>query len=216
MPEHDAKRVIDIGAVSSDATLNICLDTLAKGKQALVFCNTKRGAESQAERTAHAIDTNNPALEALSEDVLNVLASPTKQCRRLATCIRKGVAFHHAGLHAKQRELIENNFREGLIKIICSTPTLAMGLDLPAFRVVIRDLKRFGDSGAWGMQDIPVLEYHQMADAQEDRDRKVMARRSFSPRRRIRKNNEQRNTSLVIRRRFIRSLRSSRSCGRTC
>jgi helicase len=160
MPE---KRVIEVKQESSDATLNICLDTLARGKQALVFCNTKRGAESQAERTSQAVESTDPHLLALSEEILNVLATPTKQCKRLAFCIKKGVAFHHAGLHAKQRELIENNFREGLIKIICSTPTLSMGLDLPAFRVVIRDLKRFSETGAWGMTDIPVLEYHQMA-----------------------------------------------------
>jgi len=127
MPGPEAKRIIDIGAVSSDASLSICLDTLARGKQALVFCNTKRGAESQAERTAHAIETNDPALQALAEEVQNVLATPTKQCKRLALCISKGVAFHHAGLHAKQRELIENKFREGVIKIICSTPTLPWG-----------------------------------------------------------------------------------------
>jgi len=36
-----------------------------------------------------------------------------------------------------------------------------MGVDLPAFRVIIRDLKRYG--GSWGMQDIPVLEYEQQA-----------------------------------------------------
>ncbi len=148
---------------SDDATLNICLDTLAKGKQALVFCSTRRGAESQAERTAHAVASKSAELETLGEEALHALPSPTKQCKRLAACVKKGIAFHHAGLHSRQRELIEDKFREGVIKIICSTPTLAMGLDLPAFRVVIRDLKRFGGGGAWGMADIPVLEYEQMA-----------------------------------------------------
>ncbi len=156
-------KTLAIRQESDDATLNICLDTLARGKQALVFCSTRRGAESQAERTAHAVASKSQELEALAEEILHALASPTKQCKRLSACVRKGIAFHHAGLHAKQRELIENNFRNGTVKIICSTPTLAMGLDLPAFRVVIRDLKRFGGGGAWGMTDIPVLEYEQMA-----------------------------------------------------
>ncbi len=156
-------RTLSIAQHSSDATLNICLDTLGRGKQALVFCNTKRGAESQAERIARAVKTESPELLNVAEQALKALSSPTKQCRRLALCLKKGIAFHHAGLHSKQRELIETKFREGVIKIICSTPTLAMGLDLPAFRVVIRDLKRFSGSGSWGMADIPVLEYHQMA-----------------------------------------------------
>ncbi|RMF06455.1 ski2-like helicase, partial [Candidatus Woesearchaeota archaeon] len=65
------------------------------------------------------------------------------------------------GLAPKQKELIEEEFRKGTIKIICCTPTLAAGVDLPAFRTVIRDLKRY--SGNWGMSYIPVLEYYQMA-----------------------------------------------------
>ncbi|MEK6900948.1 MAG: helix-hairpin-helix domain-containing protein, partial [Nanoarchaeota archaeon] len=45
--------------------------------------------------------------------------------------------------------------------IICCTPTLAAGLSMPAFRVIIKSLKRY--SGSWGMDWIPVLEYLQMA-----------------------------------------------------
>ncbi|MEK6917140.1 MAG: helix-hairpin-helix domain-containing protein, partial [Nanoarchaeota archaeon] len=47
------------------------------------------------------------------------------------------------------------------IRVIASTPTLAFGLNLPAFRAIIKDLKRYG--GRWGLQYIPTLEYHQMA-----------------------------------------------------
>jgi replicative superfamily II helicase/intein/homing endonuclease len=155
-------RTIEIEQVVADPTLNICLDTLKKEKQGLVFCNTKRGAESQAEKIAAKVKQESAALLNLAEKALKTLPSPTKQCKRLALCLKKGIAFHHAGLHSKQRDLVETQFREGTIKIICSTPTLAMGLDMPAFRVVIRDLKRFSGSGGWGMTDIPVLEYHQM------------------------------------------------------
>ncbi len=152
-----------IATASSDAVINLCLDALAKRKQVLVFCNTRRGAESQAERIAHAVTGQSAELLNLADQALHALATPTKQCKRLARCLRHGVAFHHAGLHPKQRALIEDEYRNGVVSVICSTPTLAMGLDLPAFRVIIRDLKRYGGSGAWGMQDIPVLEYHQMA-----------------------------------------------------
>ena len=97
----------------------------------------------------------------LSEDVLKSLSKPTKQCLRLSKCVKKGIAFHHAGLTGKQKEAIEEAFRNGVIKIICCTPTLAAGLDLPAFRTVLKDLKRF--SGGWGANYIPVLEYLQQA-----------------------------------------------------
>jgi helicase len=91
---------------------------------------------------------------------LKALSKPTKQCERLGRCVKQGIAFHHAGLVAKQRELIEDNFRNGSIKIICATPTLSFGLDLPAFRAILKDLRRYGPRG---MAHIPVLEYLQMS-----------------------------------------------------
>lgn len=145
---------------AGNGALDLALDTLKIGKQALVFVNTKKSAEKTAEDIAKKIKSSNENLAVLSENALSALSSPTKQCQRLSECIKKGIAFHHSGLVAKQRELIEDNFRKGIIKIICATPTLAMGIDLPAFRAIIKDLKRYGSRG---MAYIPVLEYLQMA-----------------------------------------------------
>lgn len=150
-----------IGQPTTNATLNLALDTLSSGKQALIFVNTKASAEKEAEDISKKSNLKKPELSNISEDILSALPRPTKQCERLARCVRTGIAFHHAGLASKQKELIENGFRTGLIQIICATPTLAAGLDLPAYRAIIKDLKRYG--GAFGMTDIPVLEYLQMA-----------------------------------------------------
>jgi helicase len=149
-----------IKLITDDPTVNLVLDTLEKKKQAIVFANTKRSAEKCAEDIADQIKNTNELFMELSEKSLHALSSPTKQCRRLANCLKKGIAFHHAGLTHKQRELVEDNFRAGKLKVICSTPTLAYGLDLPAYRVVLKDLRRFTHRG---MQYIPVLEYLQMA-----------------------------------------------------
>ena len=149
---------------AKEPTIALALDTIEQRKQALVFCASKRAAESQAEKIAKSISTTDAidfrGAHQLAQTALHTLSTPTKQCKRLARCLEKGIAFHHAGLASPQRELIEEQFRSGAIKIICSTPTLAAGLDLPAFRAVIRDTKRFG---TYGMVDIPVLEYEQMA-----------------------------------------------------
>jgi len=145
---------------TTDSTVNLALDTLKIEKQALIFCGSKRGAEKQAEDIAKKLKQTSETLTKLAEKIQKTLPVPTQQCERLALCIKKGIAFHHAGLHAKQRELIEDSFKEGIIKIICSTPTLAAGLDMPAFRAIIRDTKRYG--GRFGMTYIPVLEFQQM------------------------------------------------------
>jgi helicase len=98
-------------------------------------------------------------MKGLSEQVLMRCLARHGSGKRLASCIEKGIAFHHAGLAHSQRKIVEDNFRKGDIKIICCTPTLAFGLNLPAFRAIMKDLKRYG--GRWGMQWIPVLEYQQ-------------------------------------------------------
>lgn len=141
-------------------TINIALDTINKNKQALIFVNSKRSAEKTAEDISKKIKKSSPELEILSRSVLKVLSRPTVQCERLARCIRKGIAFHHAGLRSEQKELIENAFRDGKIKIIACTPTLAAGVDLPAFRAILQNLRRYS---GFGLNWIPVLEYLQMS-----------------------------------------------------
>ncbi|OIO64717.1 hypothetical protein AUJ68_05030 [Candidatus Woesearchaeota archaeon CG1_02_57_44] len=139
--------------------VEIALDTINMRKQALIFVNSKRSAEKVAEDIAKQIKDTQPEWELLAAQALKALSRPTKQCARLALCLRKGVAYHHAGLVHKQRELIEDAFRAGTIRIISATPTLAFGMDLPAFRCIVRDLRRFGQGG---MVPLPVLEVQQM------------------------------------------------------
>jgi helicase len=151
---------IKISEKTDNPAMNLAFDTIKIGKQALVFVNTKRSAEKTAEEIAKRIKSSDDVLLKLSLDVVHSLSKPTKQCERLGRCVKKGIAFHHAGLTSKQKEIIENNFRSKKIKIICATPTLAVGIDVPAFRTILKDLKRYGSHGlAW----IPVLEYLQMA-----------------------------------------------------
>jgi len=143
---------------------SIIENTIDLKKQALFFVATRRNAEGLAQNLVSTIKPKLTKVEKielakLSEDVLNVLENPTRQCKKLAECLKFGSAFHHAGLLRKQKQLIEENFRKGLIKSIAATPTLAMGVNLPAFRVIIRDAKRY--YRGLGSTYIPVLEYKQ-------------------------------------------------------
>ncbi len=149
-----------IAEKTSDPVINLALDTIDIKKQALVFVNAKRSAEKVAEDISKKSSLKSKELDDLSESLRTVLSKPTRQCERLAVCAKHGIAFHHAGLHHKQKEFVEDAFRSGVIKIICCTPTLAAGIDMPAFRAIIRDVKRFGTHG---MAHIPVLEFLQMA-----------------------------------------------------
>ncbi len=133
--------------------------------QVLVFVSTRRSAEATA-RELGAITSKFLTSEEKTELVktrqktLSTLASPTSQCRELANCVENGVAFHHAGITPKQRDLIENGFKQKKnIKAIVCTTTLAMGIDYPATWVVVKDLKRFTGNFS---EFIPSLEVTQM------------------------------------------------------
>ncbi|MFA5797408.1 MAG: helicase-related protein [Candidatus Woesearchaeota archaeon] len=165
MKKKSPPKILHIAEEVNDETTNIVLDTLHLGKQIIVFVNSKKSAESVAEKISVLLKKrdliqNAESLHPISESILSALDTPTKQCRRLAMIVQSGVAFHHSGLVSKQRNVIEEEFRNHNIKVIVGTTTLAVGVDLPAYRVVIRDLKRFT---RWGMQYIPVLEYSQMS-----------------------------------------------------
>jgi helicase len=142
---------------------SIIHDAVKKSKQCLLFVSTRKSAEASAEKINLAPFLKPgelPALSRLSREIEKVLSVPTKQCKRLAKCVRQGSAFHHAGLVAKQRQLIEDAFRNGLLKVISATPTLSYGINMPAYRVIIRDTKRYNSD--YGNTYIPVMDVHQM------------------------------------------------------
>ncbi len=141
-----------LGGSSKIQEIRILEDTLSRSKQMLAFYSTKRNAEAGAVKlaeTAEAVLTpeEKVRLNALSDTILNALERPTEQCTKLSGLVKRGIAFHHAGLVNAQRSAIEEAFRAGLVKAICSTTTLGLGVNLPAHTVLIRDISRY-DSGA--------------------------------------------------------------------
>lgn len=164
---NERKELIEVkdSASKNDMVNEIVSDTLSKKKQALVFANSRKRSEGIARKLAATVKKNlneneKKKLKNKAEEVRNALEQPTTQCKFLSELIEQGVSFHHAGLVLKQRALIEDAFRDGLLKVISSTPTLAAGINLPSFRVVIPSLYRYA---RFGNELIPVREYKQMA-----------------------------------------------------
>ena len=149
---------------SDDDALSLVIDTINDGGQCLVFESSRRNCTSFAKRAARVVGSllDRKLREQLDDVAQQVIdTGETGTAGDLAECLRNGVAFHHAGLNSDHRKLVEDGFRQNMIKMICSTPTLAAGLNLPARRVIVRNYKRYDPDT--GMQPIPVLEYKQMA-----------------------------------------------------
>ncbi len=140
-------------------------DIIGTGGQALVFVNTRRSTEALAKGLASYLkpklsEKQHEHLAKVSETISKEQDEPTSMAARLSKCIQGGVAFHNAGLTNAQRAIVEREFKRGRIFCITATPTLASGVNLPARRVIIRDLNRYDLN--MGLSPIPVLEIKQM------------------------------------------------------
>ena len=156
-----ASRVV-AGQTNSPA-LDIALDVVSKGGQALVFSETRRSAVEMGRKAALAMkgQAQRPeqrSLDAISNRILST-GEKTRLSEALAGQVLTGAAFHHAGLSGIHRGIVEESFREGRVKILAATPTLAAGVNIPARTVVISSYERY-ESG-FGRYPISVLEYKQ-------------------------------------------------------
>lgn len=140
-------------------------DIIGSGGQALVFVNTRRSTEALAKNLGTYMkprlsEKQREHLAKVAETISREQDEPTSMAARLAKCVEGGVAFHNAGLTNPQRALVEKEFKHRHILCIAATPTLAAGINLPARRVIVRDLNRFDLN--MGLSPIPVLEIKQM------------------------------------------------------
>jgi len=90
-------------------------------------CRFKRPDTDYREKVETAVDT---VLTSTHHDLIN--------------CLENGVAFHYAGLENSIKELVEEGVKNGDIKCISCTTTLAYGFDSPIQSVIVADLARFG------------------------------------------------------------------------
>ncbi|MBF0387493.1 MAG: DEAD/DEAH box helicase [Candidatus Omnitrophica bacterium] len=162
---YESGNVRIINEDAPDDVQKLVMDTLRGKGQALVFVNSRRSTQAVARELGPWVEElltpeDRPRLARIAKEAAPALSS-TKVCKKLAEALVHGVAFHHAGLTPAQRELVEENFKTGLIKTICSTPTLAAGVNLPARRAIVRDAKRYSASA--GQVFIPASEYKQCA-----------------------------------------------------
>ncbi|GFU32706.1 activating signal cointegrator 1 complex subunit 3 [Nephila pilipes] len=88
----------------------------------------------------------------------NVLKSRNKQLKEL---FENGIAIHHAGMLRSDRNMVEKYFRDGLIKVLVCTSTLAWGVNLPARAVIIKGTELY-DSKQGTFVDLNFLDVMQI------------------------------------------------------
>jgi helicase len=145
--------------------IDLGVQCIQEGGQSLIFAETRTRSKSLATK---AMDVIGQLLEKKELDELEKISKKiltgnenTDLVKTLAILVKKGVAFHHAGLNQSCRQIIETEFRKGKIKLLSSTPTLAAGVNLPARRVVISNISRY-NAKVGANRPISILEYKQL------------------------------------------------------
>ncbi|TWH72586.1 superfamily II RNA helicase [Modestobacter roseus] len=78
----------------------------------------------------------------------------------LSRLVRHGIGVHHAGMLPKYRRLVEQLAQAGLLKVICGTDTLGVGINVPIRTVVFSALSKYDGTR---MRMLTVREFHQIA-----------------------------------------------------
>ncbi|MDG1538868.1 MAG: DEAD/DEAH box helicase [Candidatus Poseidonia sp.] len=151
--------------LKSHPVWSVVSDGLDTKSQVLMFVGTRRSAQSEAKNLAKRVrkrllKEDPERLERLREVADRLEGrSQSSLAEQLVHSMSGGVGFHHAGLTSGQRKEVEKAFKSGLLVALTATPTLAAGVNLPARRVLVRDLKRWDDGMS---RPLPVMEVRQM------------------------------------------------------
>jgi superfamily II RNA helicase len=80
--------------------------------------------------------------------------------RTLSRLVRHGIGVHHAGMLPKYRRLVETLAQAGLLKVICGTDTLGVGINVPIRTVLFTALSKYDGTRTRLLQ---AREFHQIA-----------------------------------------------------
>ncbi|KAI1093636.1 Sec63-domain-containing protein [Rostrohypoxylon terebratum] len=117
-------------------------DMLEQDHQIMVFVHSRRDTLLTAKMLYQkasdqaATDLFDPAGHPYYEQAVRDMKS--SKARELRDLLPKGLGIHHAGLTRSDRNLMENLFAKGVLKVLCCTATLAWGVNLPAAAVIIK------------------------------------------------------------------------------
>jgi superfamily II RNA helicase len=93
-------------------------------------------------------------------DAIGEFRFTTRFGQTLSRLVRSGIGVHHAGMLPKYRRLVEQLAQQGLLRVICGTDTLGVGINVPIRTVLLTGLTKFDGQR---MRQLTAREFHQIA-----------------------------------------------------
>src|SRR4051794_19332376 len=157
----DAERPVPLDFSWSLEPLHELLEELARADRAPVYVVhfTQASALERAQALVSAKLCTREERRAIADAIGGVCFHP-RFGRTLSRLIRSGIGVHHAGMLPRYRRLVEQLAQTGLLKVICGTDTLGVGINVPIRTVVFTGLAKFDGSR---QRILKAREFHQIA-----------------------------------------------------
>jgi superfamily II RNA helicase len=114
---------------------------------ALMFCFSRKDCERLARYAMNRDFLNDDEHEDmldLQEDLIDAFQMDDGMLRgEIFQMARLGIGYHHAGMLPAHKEIVERFFTSGLIKLLITTETFAVGINMPARTVIFNALRKF-------------------------------------------------------------------------
>ena len=120
-------------------------------------------AQAAALERAQALSSVKVATKEQKEAIAELIGEfrfTTSFGKTLSRLIRMGIGVHHAGMLPKYRRLVEQLAQRGLLRVICGTDTLGVGINVPIRTVLFTALTKYDGVK---MRQLNAREFHQIA-----------------------------------------------------
>jgi superfamily II RNA helicase len=141
---------------SVDVTLQ---DLVAANKAPIYLVHFGQNDASQAAQDLMSLNFCTPAEKAQIKDLMAGMKFTSPYGKEVKKYLGHGVGVHHAGLLPKYRVLVEQLAQRGLLKVICGTDTLGVGVNVPIRTVLLTRLSKYGGSK---VSLLPSRDFHQI------------------------------------------------------
>ncbi|WP_372468089.1 DEAD/DEAH box helicase [Microbacterium maritypicum] len=120
-------------------------------------------SQAAAMERAQALSSTKVATREQRDEIAALIAGfrfTTAFGKTLSRFLRAGIGVHHAGMLPKYRRLVEQLAQRGLLRVICGTDTLGVGINVPIRTVLLTALTKFDGTR---MRQLNAREFHQIA-----------------------------------------------------
>ena len=157
----DAERPVPLHFSWSLEPLHELLEELVRADQAPIYVVhfTQASALERAQSLLSAKLCTREERDAIA-DAIGAFRFTAGFGKTLSKLVRSGIGVHHAGMLPRYRRLVEQLAQTGLLKVICGTDTLGVGINVPIRTVVFTGLAKFDGTRH---RLLKAREFHQIA-----------------------------------------------------